>query len=147
MTKLTVSTKIYAPLDKVRECRTNPVHIPQRNFASDDWYCPEATNDLRVGGHFLFTMSARDGSFSFVFSGQYDVVDPLKRIEYTMGEFEQQFVPAGRKCTVLFEEDGSCGCVTVTETFDAEDIHDLDMQRAGWQAILENFKNHVARCV
>jgi uncharacterized protein YndB with AHSA1/START domain len=74
-------------------------------------------------------MAAKDGSFSFQFSAQYDVVEPMSRIEYTMGEFEKHFVPAGRKVVVTFQEDGSCGCVTVTETFDAEEIHSLDMQK------------------
>lgn len=85
-------------------------------------------------------MSAKDGSFSFEYSGQYDIIEPMHKIEYTLGEFKEHFVPAGRQVTVMFEEDGSCGCVTVTETFDAEDIHDLDMQTAGRQAILDNFK-------
>jgi uncharacterized protein YndB with AHSA1/START domain len=88
-------------------------------------------------------MAARDGSFSFDFAGQYDLVEPMSRIDYTMGAFEKHFVPAGRKCTVTFVEDGSCGCVTVSETFDAEEVHSDEMQIAGWQAILENFKKHV----
>lgn len=85
-------------------------------------------------------MAAKDGSFSFDFTGQYDVVEPMSRIEYTMGEFKKHFIPAGRKVTVVFEEDGSCGCVTVTETFDAEEVHSHEMQIAGRSAILENFK-------
>lgn len=87
-------------------------------------------------------MAAKDGSFSFDFAGQYDMIEPMSRIEYTMGEFNKHFIPAGRQCTVMFEEDGSCGCVTVTETFDAEEVHDHTMQIAGWQAILENFKQY-----
>jgi uncharacterized protein YndB with AHSA1/START domain len=143
MTKLTVSEKIYAPLKTVRAKRNTPEDIMQRNHAWDDRHCPSSTVDLREGGLFSSTMSARDGSFSFDFTGQYDVIQPMNRIEYTMGAFEKHFVPAGRKCTVLFEEDGSCGCVTVTEIFDAEEVHDHQMQISGWQAILENFKKHV----
>ena len=77
-------------------------------------------------------MEARDGSFGFDMSGQYTAVDPLKHVAYTMGSYEKEsdFVPAGRVVDVQFQEDGSCGCVTVTETFDAEDIHDLEMQKA-----------------
>ncbi len=88
-------------------------------------------------------MAAVDGSFSFDFAGQYDRIEPMSRIAYTMGAFEKQFVPAGRKCVVDFVEDGSCGCVTVTESFDAEEVHSEEMQIAGWQAILENFKKYV----
>lgn len=146
MTKLTVSTKVYAPLEQVRNCRNTPACIMQRNHASDDRHCPAASADVHEGGIFSATMAARDGSFSFDFIGQYDVVVPMSRIEYTMGAFEKHFVPAGRQCVVLFEEDGSCGCVKVTETFDAEEVHDNDMQIAGRQAILDNFKKHVENC-
>ncbi len=140
MSQLTVSIKIYAPIARVREVFTTPDYIIQRNHASDDRHCPAATNDLRVGWLFSSTMAAKDGSFSFDFTGQYDLVEPMHRIEYTMGEFKEHFVPAGRKCTVIFEEDGSCGCVTLTETFDAEDTHNAEQQIEGWQAILENCK-------
>lgn len=87
-------------------------------------------------------MSAKDGSFEFDFAGQYDVVQPMTQISYTMGAFEKHFVPAGRQCTVTFEADGSCGCVTVTEVFDAEEVHGLELQEQGRQAILDNFKQH-----
>lgn len=143
MSQLTVSTKIYAPLEKVRHARNDPQAIMQRNHASDDWHCPASSVDLRVGGLFSATMAAKDGSFSFDFTWQYDVVEPMAKIAYTMWAFEKHFVPAGRKCTVTFVEDGSCGCVTVSETFDAEEVHSDEMQIAGWQAILENFKKHV----
>ena len=87
-------------------------------------------------------MEARDGSFGFDMTGQYTAVNPMESFSYAMGSYERDtdFVDAGRGVDVSFLEDGSCGCVTVTETFDAEDIHDLDMQTAGRQAILENFK-------
>jgi hypothetical protein len=79
-------------------------------------------------------------------TGQYTVVEPMERVSYTMGEMKEYFLDAGRVVDVLFQEDGSCGCVTVTETFDAEEIHDNDMQIAGRQAILDNFKKHVESC-
>lgn len=87
-------------------------------------------------------MEARDGSFWFDMTGQYTAVSPMESFSYTMWSYEKDsdFVDAGRVVDVTFLEDGSCGCVTVTETFDAEDIHDLDMQTAGRQAILDNFK-------
>lgn len=86
-------------------------------------------------------MAAKDGSFAFDFTGQYDVVENMSRIEYTMGSFEKHFVPAGRQCTVTFKqaENG----VIVTETFDAEEVNSLELQQQGRQAILENFKKHV----
>lgn len=75
-------------------------------------------------------MEARDGSFGFDLTGQYTAVDPMKRLSYTIGEMKEYFLDAGRVVDVLFQEDGSCGCVTVTETFDAEEIHDHEMQIA-----------------
>lgn len=90
-------------------------------------------------------MEAKDGSFGFDMTAKYDLVEPMSKISYTMGSYERDtdFVDAGRVVDISFIEDGSCGCVTVTETFDAEEIHSLDMQQAGRQAILENFKKYV----
>lgn len=148
MTKLTVSTKVYAPLEQVRHCMRNPEHIVHRAFAdAETRYCPWARGEApQVGGVFTTRMEARDGSFWFDLTGQYTAVDPMKRVSYTMGEMKEYFLDAGRVVDVFFEEDGSCGCVTVTETFDAEEIHNNDMQIAWWQAILENFKKHVESC-
>lgn len=144
MTKLTVSTKIYAPLATVREYMRNPDHIVKRAFADEATrHCPWAKwSEPKVGETFTTRMEARDGSFGFDMAGQYTAVNPMESFSYTMGSYERDtdFVPAGRVVDVSFVEDGSCGCVTVTETFDAEDIHDLDMQTAGRQAILDNFK-------
>lgn len=144
MTKLTVSTKVYAPLERVRDCMRNPEHIVNRAFADEATrHCPWAKwSEPKVGEIFTTRMEARDGSFWFDMTGQYTAVEPLHSFSYTMGSYEKDtdFVPAGRMVDVMFEEDGSCGCVTVTETFDAEDIHDHAMQIAGWQAILDNFK-------
>ena len=33
--------------------------------------------------------------------------------------------------------------VTIRETFDAEETHTAEQQRAGWQAILDRFARHV----
>lgn len=144
MTKLTVSTKIYAPLATVRERMRNPEYIVKRAFADEATrHCPWARwSEPKVGEVFTTRMEARDGSFWFDMTGQYTAVNPLESFSYTMWSYERDtdFVDAGRVVDVSFLEDGSCGCVTVTETFDAEDIHDLDMQTAGRQAILDNFK-------
>lgn len=90
-------------------------------------------------------MEAKDGSFWFDLVGQYTAVDAMHSFSYVMWSYarDADFVPAGRVVDISFVEDGSCGCVTVTETFDAEEIHDADMQIAGRQSILDNFKKHV----
>lgn len=131
-TSVTVRTTVNAPVEKVWKYFSEPEHITQWAFAVDDWHAPYAENDLRKDGKFKTTMAAKDGSVSFDFAGVYTDVQPHKRIAYTMGD--------GRKVEVLFE--GSGNTTTVTETFDAEDENPVDMQRDGWQAILENFKKH-----
>lgn len=145
--KLTVSVKIYAPLSHVRNCMRNPEHITHRAFAdAATRHCPWAKwSEPTVGETFTTRMEARDGSFWFDLVGQYTAVDAIHSFSYIMWSYERDtdFVPAGRMVDVMFEEDGSCGCVTVTEVFDAEDVHDADMQVAGRQSILENFKKHV----
>lgn len=131
-TRITITTHVNEPVAHVWKIWTEPAHIMQWNAASDDWHCPKAGNDLRVGGAFSSTMAARDGSFSFDFEGVYDDVQPHKRIAYTMSD--------GRTCEILFEERD--GGTLVTESFDAETQNPVEMQRAGWQAILDRFKAH-----
>lgn len=131
-TALTVSNTVNAPVEKVWRLWTGAEHIRQWNNASDDWHTPKAENDLRTGGNFVFTMAAKDGSFSFDFGGTYDEVIENQKIAYTIGD--------GRKVEVIFR--GENGQTQVIETFDAENVHSLDMQRAGWQAILDNFKKY-----
>ena len=144
MTKLTVSTKIYAPLATVREYMRNPAYVVKRAFADEATrHCPWAKwSEPKVGEIFTTRMEARDGSFWFDLVGQYTAVDSMNGFSYVLGSYERDtdFVPAGRVVDVSFVEDGSCGCITVTEVFDAEEIHDHDMQTAGRQSILENFK-------
>lgn len=112
------------------------------NFASDDWHCPKAIGEEpKVGGIFTNTFAAKDESFSFDLTGQYDEVIPHEKIVYTMGEMKEYFLDAGRKVTVTFAEQADG--ILVTEIFDAEDIHSHEMQIAGWQAILENFRSYV----
>jgi uncharacterized protein YndB with AHSA1/START domain len=135
-TRITVSTFVNRPIADVWHCWTDPAHIVQWNAASDDWHCPRATNDLRAGGAFSSTMAARDGSFSFDFEGVYDDVQAPGskpgRIAYTMAD--------GRTCEVLFaSEDGG---TRIVESFDAETENSVEMQRGGWQAILDRFKAH-----
>jgi uncharacterized protein YndB with AHSA1/START domain len=128
--RITVSAHVHRPVAHVWKTWTDPAHITRWNAAGDDWHCPKASNDLRAGGKFSSTMAARDGRFSFDFAGVYDDVRMHERIAYTLGD--------GRTCEVLFEERD--GGTRVTETFDAETQNPVEMQRAGWQAILDRFK-------
>lgn len=131
-TEITVESTIHAPIEKVWEYWTKPGHITKWNNASDDWHTPIAENDLRTGGSFSSRMEAKDGSMGFDFGGIYDEVRHLDYIAYTMGD--------GRKVKIKFEWDGSS--TKVVETFDAEKTNSTDMQRTGWQAILDNFKKY-----
>ena len=129
---ITVETTVNAPVEKVWDAWSEPKHITQWCQASDDWHAPYADNDLRVGGQFKTTMAAKDGSFSFDFGGEYTKVDPSKTIEYTMGD--------GRKVQVYFTEEK--GQSHIVETFEPESMNPVEMQRGGWQAILDNFKKY-----
>lgn len=130
---ITIQTVINAPLEKVWECWTTPAHIIKWNAASEDWHTPRAENDLRVGGTFTSRMEAKDGSVGFDFGGTYENVQQNALIAYTMSD--------GRKVKVTFEQHNDGG-TTVLETFDPEATNSIEMQRAGWQSILDNFKKY-----
>ena len=130
---ITVRAIINAPVQKVWEYWTNPKHIIHWNNASPDWHTPRAENDLRVGGKFLSRMEAKDGSMGFDFSGKYTTVKHQKLIELTLDD--------ERKVQVHFDPDGDK--TTVTEVFEAEQENTVELQKTGWQAILNNFKNYV----
>jgi uncharacterized protein YndB with AHSA1/START domain len=132
--KITVETEISQPVDKVWNCFTEAQHITEWNSASDDWHTPSAENDLRVGGSFKFRMEAKDKSMGFDLTGTYDEVVPKKWISYTLAD--------GRKVEVNFADEGD-GETYLTETFEAESVNPPEKQRAGWQAILDNFKKYV----
>lgn len=132
---ITIQATIKAPVEKVWELWTVPEHVVQWNNASDDWHTPKAENDLKPGGNFMFRMEAKDGSEGFDFSGTYDEVKAKELIAYTMGD--------GRKVKAIFKE--NAGETTVTETFEAENINSIEMQRSGWQSILDNFKKYVEK--
>lgn len=133
--KITVTTEIKAPLQKVWDYWTQPKYITQWNFADDSWHCPSAENDLKVGGKFTSRMEAKDGSFGFDFWGIYDVVEPLNKLAFSLGD--------GRKVDILFEDKGDV--IEITESFDPENENPVEMQKAGWQAILNNFKKLVEK--
>ncbi|MFM7022453.1 MAG: SRPBCC family protein [Flavobacteriales bacterium] len=129
---ITVEATVNAPVEKVWEYWTEPKHIMQWCSATDDWHVPSATNDVKVGGQFTTRMEAKDGSFGFDFGGEYTAVKNHELIEYTMGD--------GRKVKIVFSGKGSS--TVVTETFEPENQNPADMQKGGWQAILNNFKKH-----
>lgn len=131
--KVTVTSTVSAPLAEVWRAYTTPDDIRQWNAASPDWHTTSAVVDLREGGHFASRMEARDGSMGFDFAGTYTRIVPLRLIEYTFGD---------RTAQVRFDE--GPGGVRVEVTFDAETTFSEDQQRAGWQAILDNFARHVA---
>jgi uncharacterized protein YndB with AHSA1/START domain len=130
--KIAIETIVNAPLDVVWKCWTSPEDIVQWNNASDDWHTPRATNDLTPGGEFVFRMEAKDGSFGFDFGGVYDTIDFHKSIASTLGD--------GRKVEIVFTDQGTK--TKVVETFEAESQNSTELQRTGWQAILNNFKKH-----
>lgn len=131
--KITVETVVQADMSSVWEAWNRPEDIKQWNTAHPDWHTTESTVDLREGGTFSARMEAKDGSVGFDFEGTYTRVEPNQLIEYRMSD--------GREVTVEFVErpDG----VLVTETFDAETENSPELQRDGWQAILDNFGRHV----
>lgn len=136
MSPITISAIINAPIDTVWKCWTEPEHITQWAFASDDWEAPHAENDLKVGGKFLTRMFAKDKSAGFDFTGVYTAIEENKLIEYDMDD--------GRHVKNVFEEtpEGT----KVTTTFDPENENSEEVQREGWQAIQNNFKKHAENC-
>lgn len=132
MEKITVESVISAPIDKVWTFWSEPDHIKKWTFASSDWHAPYAENDLKTDGKFKTTMAAKDGSFSFDFEGVYTKVENHKKIEYALAD--------GRTVQIVFEADGDT--TKITETFDPENQNPIEMQRGGWQSILDNFKQY-----
>ncbi|MFA9262517.1 MAG: SRPBCC family protein [Undibacterium sp.] len=131
--QITVEVIVPEEKSKVWAAWTLPEHVTRWCFASDDWCAPRAENDLQVGGKFVTRMEAKDGSAGFDFGGEYTAVDPESRIEYVMED--------GRKVSITFERVEN-GC-RVIEMFDPENENPTEMQRSGWQSILENFKRYV----
>ncbi len=133
MDKIIVNTSIMAPIGEVWKYWTLPEHIMNWNFASSDWHCPDATNNLVVGGEFHYLMAAKDGSFSFDFWGAYQKIDIEKCIDIILGD--------GRTMSVYFEANPE-GTI-VTETFEPETENSIELQKTGWQTILDNFQKYV----
>ena len=133
--KITVETTVAAPPATAWAAHTQGDHITGWNFASDDWHCPKAEVDLREGGRMTSQMEAKDGSMGFEFGGTFESVDPGRETVMRMDD--------GRVSRTTFEEVE--GGTRVTTTFDAEHTHPIEMQRQGWQAILENYRIYTER--
>jgi uncharacterized protein YndB with AHSA1/START domain len=138
MSLITVQTTITASVSTVWECWIKPEHVTKWNFASDDWHCPKATSELEVNGEFHHIMAAKDGSSEFDFWGKFTQIEIEKKIQIELGD--------SRKVTILFETK-SDQTTLVTEHFEPENQNPLDLQKAGWQAILDNFKQYVETIV
>jgi len=130
--QVTINASILADRKKVWDYYTKPEHIVNWNFASDDWCCPSAANDMRPGGKYSARMEAKDGSFGFDFEGIYDEITEGKSFSFTLAD--------DRKVYVSFEDSGNATLATVK--FDTETQNPVELQRAGWQAILNNFKKY-----
>jgi uncharacterized protein YndB with AHSA1/START domain len=131
-TTITVEASVNAPVKKVWQFWTEPRHITKWNAASDDWHTPRAENDLREGGRFAARMEAKDGSMGFDFGGSYEAVKENELIVYTIDD--------GRKVKVEFIDNGNS--TRVVENFEAESTNSIELQKNGWQAIMDNFKKY-----
>lgn len=130
-TKITVAATINADAKKVWDYYTNPTHIVNWNFADPSWHCPKASNDMKVGGTYFARMEAKDGSFGFDFEAIYDSINMGQSFTYSF---------ADRSVTVELKDEGNQTEIIVT--FDPENQNPVEMQKGGWQAILNNFKNY-----
>lgn len=133
-TRVTVATTVEIPIERAWALWTGPEHIIHWNSGSPDWHTPRATNDLRVGGIFTSRMEAKDGSMGFDFSGEYTDVKEHAFIAYKMED--------GRQVEIHFE--AKDGGTTITQIFDAENENPVEMQRAGWQHIMDNFRKYAS---
>ncbi|ACQ69285.1 MULTISPECIES: SRPBCC family protein [Exiguobacterium] len=129
---VTISALVDAPIDTVWKLWTDPDHIKQWNHASDDWHTTEAENDLRIDGKFRSRMEAKDQSMAFDFEGVYEEVEVNELIQYRLED--------GRRVRISFSSEGDQ--TKVVEVFDAESMNPVEMQRQGWQAILDNFTRY-----
>jgi uncharacterized protein YndB with AHSA1/START domain len=131
LNKITVSVTVNVNHEKVWSYYTQPEHITKWNFADPSWHCPSATNDMKVGGRYVARMEAKDGSFGFDFDAVYTEVKLWDTFTYEFG---------GRYATITFKE--TQGQTELSITFDPESENAIELQRTGWQAILDNFKRY-----
>nr|WP_240723591.1 SRPBCC family protein [Flavobacterium sp. J27] len=132
---MTITTKIKAPIEKIWDYWNQPEHITKWCSASEDWHTPKAENDFVTGGKFVTTMAAKDGSFSFDFSGTYTEVKTNELLAYTLED--------KRIVRIIFVP--IADSIEIIETFEAENQNPMEMQQTGWQNILDNFKKYVEK--
>ncbi len=130
---VTVAVLVHATPERAWKAFTSPTSITEWNFASTDWHCPRADNELREGGAFCYRMEARDGSFGFDFEGKFLRVSPPTKLHYSLGP--------DREVVVQFAQEGEQ--TRVSQLFTPEATHSIEQQRAGWQSILDNYKKYV----
>ena len=129
---ITISAKIECAPQLAWNLYTNAGNVRFWNFASDDWHCPAASNEVIPGGRFDYRMEAKDGSMGFNFTGTFNEVEAPEKLSYTMDD--------GRKAYITFEPEVNGTRVTVS--FDPEQIHSRELQQSGWQAILDNYRKY-----
>lgn len=134
-TKITIQATVLADRNKAWANYTEPNHITQWNFASEDWCCPTASNDLVPGGKFSWRMEAKDGSFGFDFEGVFTEIVPFEKLKYALAD--------QREVEISFSDLTEGTFVQIV--FDAENENSLELQQFGWQSILNNFKTHAEK--
>lgn len=130
--KISISATVKASKQVVWSCYTDPAHIVNWNFASDDWHCPRAENNLTAGGKYAVFMEAKDGSFGFNLEAVYSNIVVGDSFVYLMAD--------GREVSMALSSIGDDTRIDID--FDAESLNPVDLQRQGWQAILNNFKKY-----
>lgn len=128
---------INAPKVLVWTAYNDPAHVVNWDAASDDWFCPSANNEVREGGRFVYRMEARDGSFGFDFCGNYIRVYPGESLRYQLDD--------QRQVGVDFVDHGDG--VRLVIRFEPEHENSVELQREGWQAILNRFKAYAESLV
>ena len=130
-----IETVVAARPEAAWAAYTSPQVIMAWNQASPDWHCPAASVDLRPGGRHHARMEARDGSFGFDFEATYEEVDAPSALTLRLAD--------GRSVRTTFVEEGDG--TRVNTVFDPETQNPVEMQRDGWQAILDSYASFVAR--
>ena len=129
-TKITVEVTVNASVEKVWQYWTEPKHIKQWYYASDEWHTPHAENDLRLDGKFLSRMEAKDGSFGFDFEGIYTEIKPFENIKYVIVD--------GREVEIIFIRNGDT--IKISEIFDPENENPIELQKGGLPLLFSYLK-------
>lgn len=131
---ITVEAHVPVPPEQAWAAYTDAKAVTRWNFASSDWCCPSAQIDLRVGGRHVARMEAKNGSMGFDFEGTYEEVDAPSALTLRLDD--------GRCARTTFEPEGGGTCVRTK--FEADATQPAEMQRDGWQAILDNYATYVS---